>query len=158
MYPSGINVKKGRLTKARLGQEEHASNHTPVSQTPSNSASETTATCTANLSHPTINSVPQVAIVTTTPQIIATQQTVILVSQQQSFPHTSGIGTWIPHTIQPQPQYSPMVYPHATMAGLPQVSLFIQQPPIFNSLVQQSPGSIPALSQPQATTPHTSTN
>ncbi|CAI9260577.1 unnamed protein product [Lactuca saligna] len=57
-------------------QEEHASNRTLVSQTPFNSAAETTATYIANLWHPIVNPSQQVAIITTTPQIVATQQTV----------------------------------------------------------------------------------
>ena len=62
-----------------------------------------------------------------------------------------------PHTIQSQPLYPPMVHLHATMAGLSQVPLFVQQPPIFNQLVQQTPSSIHALSQPQVTSMQTST-
>ncbi|CAI9285565.1 unnamed protein product [Lactuca saligna] len=55
-------------------QEERSSNRTPVSQTLSSSATETVATYIANIWRPTANPVPQVAIVTKTPQIIATQQ------------------------------------------------------------------------------------
>ncbi|CAI9283925.1 unnamed protein product [Lactuca saligna] len=80
-------------------QKEHASDRTPVSQTPSSSAFETVATYIANLWSPTTSTVPQIAIVTRTPQIITTQQTKICASQQQSFPHVFGTGTWIPHTI-----------------------------------------------------------
>ncbi|CAI9297348.1 unnamed protein product [Lactuca saligna] len=71
-------------------QEEHASNCTPVSQTPSSSTAETAATYITSLWRPTINPSQQAAIVTATPQIVATQQTKIHVSQQQSFPHNSG--------------------------------------------------------------------
>ena len=52
----------------------------PVLQTPSNSAAETEATYIASLWHPTVNPSQQAAIVTTTPQIITTQQTEIAVS------------------------------------------------------------------------------
>ncbi|CAI9298176.1 unnamed protein product [Lactuca saligna] len=116
-------------------QEEHASNRTPVSQTSSSFAIETAATYIASLWRPTTSTPPKVAIVTTTPQIIATQQIEIPVSQQQSFSHISSIGTRIHHAIQPQPQYPSMVHPHTTMAGLPHVLLFLQQLPIFNQLV-----------------------
>lgn len=116
------------------------------------------ATYIASLWRPTANPALQVAIITTTPQSIATQQTKFLVTQQQSIPHTPGIGTWIPHTIQPQPKYPPMVYPHATMTCVPHVPLFVQQPQIFNLFVQHTQISIPTLCQPQATSVQTSTN
>lgn len=48
-------------------QEEHASNHTPVSQMPSNTRTEMTTTYIASLSRTTADPSPQVAIITTSP-------------------------------------------------------------------------------------------
>lgn len=82
-------------------QEGHASNHTPISQMPSSYAVHTTTILTANLWCPAANTIPQVEIVTTTPQIVTTHRTETPVSQQQSLPLTSSTGTWISHSIQP---------------------------------------------------------
>ncbi|CAI9273806.1 unnamed protein product [Lactuca saligna] len=115
-------------------QEEHASNRTPTSQTPSSSMVETPTTYIANLWCPTTSTTQQIAILTTTSQIIAMQKTYILASQQQSFPHVSGTETWILHTVQSQPQNPSIVHPHAAMAGLSHVPIFSQQPLILNQL------------------------
>ncbi|CAI9287406.1 unnamed protein product [Lactuca saligna] len=74
-------------------QEEHTSNRMLVSQTPFSSTTETTATYIANQWHLTVNLSHQVEIITTTMQIVATQQTEILVSQQQFVPHSSSTRT-----------------------------------------------------------------
>ncbi|CAI9272975.1 unnamed protein product [Lactuca saligna] len=146
MYPQSVTSMK-QAQRAMMGGEILAASGVAVrSPTRSSSAVETTTTYIASLWCPLANLTPQVAIVTTTPHIIATQQIEIPVSRQQSFPNTSGTETWILHNIQPQPQYSSMVYIYITMVGLSDVPLFIQQLPIFNPFVQQTPGSILELS------------
>ncbi|CAI9303984.1 unnamed protein product [Lactuca saligna] len=55
-------------------QVEHASNRTPISHTLSSSTAEMVATYIANIWRPTTNTTPQIKIVTTTPQIIATNR------------------------------------------------------------------------------------
>ena len=61
-------------------QEEHASNRTQVSPTPSTSAAETVAAYIASLWCQTVNPPLQASIETTNPQIVVTQQTEIPVS------------------------------------------------------------------------------